>query len=125
MLKITNWNNLNTLPITPALLNQLKQHLLSPFHDEEEAQSTWHELGCELWFISTLSDVSGVGVDGKRITKRAKQLLNFALDNIEFEDELDYGSLLTLTIISDSGQGLYLLMPQSLKPELTTLLNPS
>ena len=118
MLKITNWKELNSLPITPALLNQLKQHLLAPFNDEQEAQATWTELECELWMISSLSDVSRVGVDGKRITKREKNLLSFALENIEFEDELDYGSVLTLTILSDSGQGLYLLMPQSLKPEL-------
>jgi len=122
MLKITNWKNLPTLPITPILLNQLKQHLLAPFHDEDEdedeAQSTWAELECELWMITSLSDISRVGVDGNRITKREKDLLSFALENIEFEDKLDYGSLLTLTILSDSGQGLYLLMPQSLKPEL-------
>lgn len=123
MFKITNWKNLNTLPITPTLLSQIKQHLLAPFNDEDEAQSTWTELECELWMISSLSDVSGVGVDGKSLTQRENDLLSFALDNIEFEDELDYGSLLTLTIISDSGQGLYLLIPQSLKPELMTLLN--
>ncbi|WP_293133276.1 hypothetical protein [Moritella sp.] len=79
MLKITNWKDLNILPITPILLNQLKQHLLSPFNNEEEAQSTWAELECELWMITSLSDVSGVGVDGNRITKREKQLLSFAL----------------------------------------------
>jgi len=122
MLKITNWKDLPTLPITPILLNQLKQHLISPFHDEEEAQSTWTELECELWMISSLSDVSRVGVDGNRITKREKNLLSFALENIEFEDALDYGSLLTLTILSDSGQGLYLLMPQSLKSDLMNTL---
>ncbi len=122
MLKITNWKDLPTLPITPTLLNQLKQHLLSPFYDEGEAESTWAELECELWMITSLSDVSRVDVDGNRITKREKNLLSFALENIEFEDELDYGSLLTLTILSDSGQGLYLLMPQSLKPELMNTL---
>jgi len=122
MLKITNWKDLPTLPITPILLNQLKQHLLSPFNTEEEAQSTWAELECELWMISSLSDISRIGVDNNRITKRETNLLCFALENIEFEDELDYGSLLTLTILSDSGQGLYLLMPQSLKPELMNTL---
>jgi len=72
--------------------------------------------------ITSLSDISSVGVDGKRTTKREKNLLSFALENIEFEDELDYGSLLTLTILSDSGQGLYLLIPQSLKTELMRTL---
>jgi len=126
MLKITNWKDLPTLPITPVLLDRLKHHLLTPFYDEEEAQNTWTELQSELWLVSSLSDVSRVDVDGNSnsnsITKREKNLLSFALDNIEFEDELDYGSLLTLAILSDSGQGLYLLMPQSLKPELMKML---
>jgi hypothetical protein len=44
MLKITNWQNMPTLPINQALLNQLKQHLQSPFSNENEAQSIWAEL---------------------------------------------------------------------------------
>jgi len=44
MLKITYWKDLPTLPITLTLLHQLKQHLLAPFNDEEETQSTWAEL---------------------------------------------------------------------------------
>ena len=98
LLKITNWKDLPTLPITPILLNQLKQHLLAPFNTEEEARSTWTELECELWIMSSLSEISRVGVDGNRITKCEKNLLSFTLENIEFEDELDYASLLTLTI---------------------------
>ena len=81
---------------------------LSPFHDEQEAQSTWTELECELWMVTSLSDVSRVGVDGKHITTFENNLLSFALENIGFEDELDYGSLLTLTILNDSEQGSYL-----------------
>ncbi len=46
MLKVTNWKD---LPIPPILLNQVKQHLLSPFDNEDEAQSTWAELEGELY----------------------------------------------------------------------------
>lgn len=125
MLIITNWKNLPTLPITTTLLNQLKQHLLAPFHDENEAQFAWAELECELWMITSLEDVSRVGVDGKSITKDEKDLLYFALENIEFEDELDPSTLLTLTILSNSGQGLYLLIPKPLKVELLEFLTPN
>ncbi|MCL1056805.1 hypothetical protein L2729_02215 [Shewanella gelidimarina] len=122
MFKITNWKNIPTLPINPALLNQLKQHLQSPFNDENETQSIWTELECELWLISSLSDISSVGVDGNSMTTSSRNLLNFALENIEFEDELEQDYLLTLTILNSSGQGLYLLMPKSLKPELMDAL---
>jgi hypothetical protein len=125
MLKITNWKDLPTLPISPSLLSQLNQHLLAPFHDENEAQSTWTELKCELWMITSLSDVSRVGVDGNSVTKHDRDLLSFAIENIEFEDELNQVTLLTLTIMSDSGQGLYLLMPKPLKVELLELLTPT
>jgi hypothetical protein len=109
MFKITNWQNIPTLPINPALLNQLKQHLQSPFSNENEAQSIWAELECELWMISSLSDISSVGVDGNLMTTNNRERLSFALENIEFEDELEQDYLLTLTIINSSGQGLYLL----------------
>jgi hypothetical protein len=125
MLKITNWKDLPTLPIAPSLLSQLKQHLLAPFHDENEAQSTWTELKCELWMITSLSDVSRVGVDGNCVTKHDRDLLSFAIENIEFEDELNHVTLLTLTIMSDSGQGLFLLIPKPLKIELLELLTPN
>lgn len=36
----------------------------------------------------------------------------------EFEDDLDYGSALTLSIVEDSGRGIYLLMPKILLTEL-------
>lgn len=123
MFKITNWKDLQTLPISPILLNQLKQHLLVSFHDENEALSTWTELECELWMITSLLDISRVGVDGKYITQREHDLLSFALENVEFEDELDSSTLLTLTILNSSGQGLYLLMPWPLKAELIKELN--
>ncbi|MFS1423801.1 hypothetical protein [Shewanella sp. 10N.286.48.B5] len=122
MLKITNWQNIRTLPINPALLNQLKQHLQSPFSYENEAQSIWSELECELWMISSLSDISSVGVDGNSITINCRDRLTFALENIEFEDELEQDYLLTLAILNSSGQGLYLLMPKSLKSELMDAL---
>ena len=123
MFKITNWKDLQTLPISPTLQNQLKQHLLVPFHDENEALSTWTELECELWMITSLLDISRFGVDCKCITQREHDLLSFALENVEFEDKLDSNTLLTLTILNSSGQGLYLLMPWSLKAELIKELN--
>lgn len=36
IIKITSWKDLNNLPITPTLLEQIKQPLRSPFHNEDE-----------------------------------------------------------------------------------------
>ncbi|MFS2265075.1 hypothetical protein [Vibrio vulnificus] len=111
MLKITNLQELVTLPITSSLQDQVKTILTAPFHDEAETQQTWDELHCELWFLTSISDLSAVVVDDIELLKRA-------LTYIEFEDDLDYEAILTLSIVEDSGKGIYLLMPKTLLAEL-------
>lgn len=111
MLKITNIQQLSTLPITTTLQEQVKNILSEPSHDEVEPQQTWDELQCELWFLTSISDLSAVVVDDIEMLKRA-------LTYTEFEDDLDYGAVLTLSIVEDSGKGIYMLMPKTLLTEL-------
>ncbi|EGR1345774.1 hypothetical protein ACUMO5_004635 [Vibrio parahaemolyticus] len=111
MNKITNIQQITTLPITTTLQNQVKSILTEPFHDEAETQLAWDELQCELWFLTSKSELSAVVVDDIEILKRA-------LTYTEFEDDLDYGAVLILSIVEDSGKGIYLLMPKILLTEL-------
>lgn len=111
MNKITNLQQISTLPITTTLQEQVKTILTEPFHDEEETQQAWDELECELWFVTSISELSAVVVDDIEMLKRA-------LTYTEFEDDLDYGAVLTLSIVEDSGKGIYLLMPKILLTEL-------
>ena len=111
MNKITNLQQISTLPITSTLQKQVKAILTEPFHDEAEAQQTWDELQCELWFLTSKTELSAVVVDDIEMLKRA-------LTYTEFEDDLDYGATLTLSIVEDSGKGIYLLMPKTLLTEL-------
>jgi len=111
MIKVTTLESLSTLPITTTLQEQVKAILTAPFHDEAETQQTWDELHCELWLFTSISDLSAVVVDDIELLKRA-------LTYTEFEDELDYGAVLTLSIVEDSGKGIYLLMPKTLLTEL-------
>ncbi|EJG1859035.1 hypothetical protein QUO07_001465 [Vibrio parahaemolyticus] len=111
MNKITNLQQITTLPITSTLQEQVRAILTEPFHDEEETQQVWDELQCELWFLTSISDLSAVVVDDIEMLKRA-------LTYTEFEDDLDYGATLTLSIVEDSGKGIYLLMPKTLLTEL-------
>lgn len=111
MLKVASLENLTNLPITTTLQEQVKAILTEPFHDEAETQQTWDELQCELWFLTSMSDLSAVVVDDIEILKRA-------LTYTEFEDDLEYGVVLTLSIVEDSGKGIYLLMPKTLLIEL-------
>ncbi|TOL27919.1 hypothetical protein CGI00_23330 [Vibrio parahaemolyticus] len=111
MIKLNNLQQITTLPITTALQAQVKSILTEPFHDEAETQQAWDELQCELWFLTSISELSAVVVDDIEMLKRA-------LIYTEFEDDLDYGAVLTLSIVEDSGKGLYLLMPKALLTEL-------
>ncbi|QTG97348.1 hypothetical protein JTI77_08055, partial [Vibrio furnissii] len=94
MIKVTNFQQITTLPITATLQEQVKSILTEPFHDETETQQTWDELQCELWFLTSKSELSAVVVD--------IEMLKRALTYTEFEDDLDYGAVLTLSIVEDS-----------------------
>ncbi|MGR5411049.1 hypothetical protein [Vibrio sp. PNB22_8_1] len=113
MLKLTNLQQISTLPITTALQDQTLSILTAPFHDEVETQQAWDELQCELWFLTSVSDLTADGVDGTDI-----ELLERALTYTEFEDELEQDMVLTLSIVEDSGKGIYILMPKTLLTEL-------
>ncbi|EIZ1047694.1 hypothetical protein [Vibrio parahaemolyticus] len=111
MIKLNNLQQIPTLPITTTLQEQVKAILTEPFHDKTETQQAWDELQCELWFLTSISELSAVVVDDIELLKRA-------LTYTEFEDDLDYGATLTLSIVEDSGKGIYLLMPKTLLTEL-------
>lgn len=111
MIKLTNLQQITTLPITTTLQEQVLSILTEPFHDEAETQLAWDELQCELWFLTSKTELSAVVVDDIELLKRA-------LTYTEFEDDLDYGAVLTLSIVEDSGKGIYLLMPRTLLTEL-------
>ncbi|WP_174856100.1 hypothetical protein [Vibrio diabolicus] len=111
MIQLNNLQQITTLPITTILQAQVKAILTEPFHDESETQQIWDELQCEFWFLTSISDLSAVVVDDIEMLKRA-------LTYTEFEDDLDYGAVLTLSIVEDSGKGIYMLLPKTLLTEL-------
>ncbi|MGO2320863.1 MAG: hypothetical protein ACTH6O_18180 [Vibrio toranzoniae] len=111
MIKVTTLNNLSTLPTTTTLQEQIKSILTEPFHDDAETQQAWDELQCELWFLSSINDLNAVVDDDIELLKRA-------LTYTEFEDDLDYGASISLSIVEDSGKGIYLLMSKTLRTEL-------
>jgi hypothetical protein len=110
MFKVIFLESILTLPITITLQDQVKTILTEPFQDETETQQAWDELQCELWFLTSINDLNAVVVDDIELLKRA-------LTYTEFEDELDYGASISLSIVEDSGKGIYLLMPKTLRTE--------
>ncbi|MGR5559930.1 hypothetical protein ACQKQC_27040 [Vibrio fortis] len=111
MIKVTTLNNLSILPTTTTLQEQIKSILTEPFHDDSETQQAWDELQCELWFLTSINELNTVVVDDIELLKRA-------LTYTEFEDDLDYGASISLSIVGDSGKGIYLLMSKTFRTEL-------
>lgn len=111
MIKLTNLKQITTLPTTNTLQEQVKSILTEPFHDAAETQQSWDELQCELWFLTSIHDLNAVVVDDIELLKRA-------LTYTEFEDDLDYGASISLSIVEDNGKGIYLLIPKTLRTEL-------
>ncbi|WP_102554986.1 hypothetical protein [Vibrio lentus] len=111
MIKVKTLKSLSTLPITTTLQDQVLSILTEPFHDETETQQAWDELQCELWFLTSINELNAVVVDDIELLKRA-------LTYTEFEDDLDYGASISLSIVEDNGKGVYLLMPKTLRTEL-------
>ncbi len=66
MIKLNNLQQITTLPITITLQEQVKSILIEPFHDEAETQQTWDELQCELWFLTSKSELSALVVDDEQ-----------------------------------------------------------
>lgn len=69
MSKITNLQQITTLPITTTLQAQVKTILTKPFHDEAETQQAWDELQCELWFLTSISELYAVVDDDIEMLK--------------------------------------------------------
>ncbi|MEY8199574.1 MAG: hypothetical protein RPS47_10070 [Colwellia sp.] len=101
MQKITNWSGLRSLPLSPHLLTQIKSRLLEPFDNELQAEELWQELNCQLWFLC--SD------DEEPEDESTRNLLTHAVTYPELEELIGEDYTLTLSIICDDGQGLYLL----------------
>ena len=117
MIKVKSLESLSTLPITEALQDQVKAILIEPFEDEVETQQVWDDLQCELWMLTSLSDIPTHADD--------RRLLAYALEYIEFADPLEQDHILSLSIVDNAGKGIYLLMPKQLLGEIKQAMGVS
>lgn len=120
---ITNLNHLDDFALSPVITKQLKSHLLAPFNNIEEANECWSNTNTQLIFIENI---------GSLYDKTLLTLTATLAENAEFVDVLTpNGSndsavisalkhttttetntyLLSLTITSQDGMGIYILTP--------------
>lgn len=109
MRKITKQTELTQLPLPSDLIKQIQSHLLEPFDNEQQADELWKELDCQIWFLTA--------EDEEPEDEATRNMLTHAVTYPEWEELIGEDYLLTLTIICDDGQGIYLLFHKDLSLE--------
>ena len=110
MKQITTIPDISTLLITTELIEQVTAILTTPFNSPDEAEQLWTELNCQLWHITDLNSLPTDQLTRDKLLR--------AIDNIEWIESLDSDTQLSLTIVGDDGQGLYLLLSNNITLEM-------
>ncbi|MEI6894007.1 MAG: hypothetical protein V5789_05135 [Colwellia sp.] len=108
---------LNYLPTAQDLLlpslviDKLINLLIEPFGDKETALSFWVDGHTRLLIITSTTDLQTID---SIFNTSAIQQVDDAFNNPEFIEALPEHYVLSLTIYSDEGHGLYVLRPSEL-----------
>ncbi|WP_019617223.1 hypothetical protein [Psychromonas ossibalaenae] len=102
MKKVSAVSEIPTLLITSELIEQVTTILTEPFNSMDEAEQIWAELKCQLWHITNLNDLP--------TDQASKDRLLHAIEYPEWIESLDSDTQISLTVVADDGQGLYLLL---------------
>tara|TARA_R110001592_G_C13033657_1_gene738638 strand:+ start:745 stop:1161 length:417 start_codon:yes stop_codon:yes gene_type:complete len=98
-----------SLPTVTAV--NVLELLIEPFGTLDKAHQFWHEYPCILICISK-RDTLSTEVDS--LSDELQDLIGLAETEPEFVEFLSGGYQLSLTIINDEGNGLYLVKPDNL-----------
>ena len=99
-----------TLPKSVA--QDLQQRLLEPFDSEASAKAFWNETSSTLIILAPTDNITQLKESD------AWNKIEFALTYPEYTLPLSKGYQLSVTIVNDSGAGIYLLVP----PELSRMI---
>ena len=110
---ITHWPDKTELALPETLAQDLQRRLLEPFDSEGEAKEFWAETYSTVIILDHADSISDLQQD-----PLWKQI-EFALTYIEYTVPLSMDYQLSVTIVNDSGAGIYLVIP----PELLHLIS--
>jgi len=97
---------IDTLSIDPTVEEALKQCLLEPFENEDQAIAFWNNTETTLVHIQSRDDAAVYPLMGKLL----KQKVAHGLKYIEHSFALPEPYRLTLSVTDDAGNGVYLLI---------------
>ena len=110
---INHWPDKTKLSLPDTVAQDLHRQLLEPFDSETSAKAFWDESSTTLIILDPTDSIEDLkGSD-------AWSQIDFALTYPEYTVPLSKGYQLSVTIVNDSGSGIYLVIP----PELSNLIS--
>ena len=105
---INHWPGMTEVILPKAVSQDLYQQLLLPFDSESEAKEFWLETYCTLITLDPTDNIQDLK------DTDAWNSIEFALTYPEYDVPLSHGYQLLVTIVNDSGAGIYLVIPPAL-----------
>jgi len=109
---INHWPDISKLALPEAVSQNLYRQLLEPFDSEADAKEFWDETSSTLITLDPTDSITSLKQDS------SWSQIEFALTYPEYTAPLSLGYQLSVTIVNDSGAGIYLVIP----PELSHIL---
>lgn len=107
---INHWPEMAELLLPEPVTQDLYKQLLEPFDFEQEAKEFWDETSTTVITLDPSDTIS---------ESEFHDQIEFALTYPEYTVPLALGYQLSVTIVNDSGAGIYLVIP----PELSHLVS--
>ena len=105
---INHWPDMAKLNIPKAVSHDLQHRLLEPFDSEGEAKYFWEETCSTLITLNHTDSITDLKQDS------SWNQIEFALTYPEYTVPLSKGYQLSVTIVNDSGSGIFLVIPPEL-----------
>ena len=106
---ITHWPDMVELTLPEAVSQVLYEQLLEPFDSEDEAKQFWGETFSTIIILDPSDAIEG---------SELQDQIQFALTYPEYTVSLSMDYQLSVTIVNDSGSGIFLVIP----PELSHII---
>jgi hypothetical protein len=102
---LKHWPNECDLSLPEEVKKALLAHLLEPFGDEENAKKFWQDCPSMIVIFDQNDPIDTL----QWLNDELQHQIEFAQLNPEYSDTLTLGYIVKLSIISDAGNGLYLI----------------
>ena len=109
---INHWPDITELALPESLAQDLQRRLLEPFDSAASEKAFWEETSTTLIILDPTDNITQLKESD------AWNQIDFALTYPEYTVQLAMGYLLMVTIVNDSGAGIYLVIP----PELSHII---